>query len=195
MATKWAQNGVILVGLDLQQLIVQAIIGLYIQLSRPTLLTSLKCSQAMFYFWWWRWWGSGNSPIARGVLQKGPQQATKWAQNGVILVGLGLGSQEGWFNKFLVQKVHFWGAPTPSQNKSRLWAWWKDCTTCHFSHSHFGVVAGGKQCSQRQVSGTGLCFCVWFFVFVFAFFFFFLITWHRPLIGIRKNCHGKQNEK
>ena len=41
---------------------------------------------------WWRWGGgSGKQARSQGGLQKGPFLATKWAKNGVILVGLGLG--------------------------------------------------------------------------------------------------------
>ena len=35
--------------------------------------------------------GSGKQARILGGLQKGPFLATKWAKNGVILVGLGLG--------------------------------------------------------------------------------------------------------
>ena len=64
---------------------------------------------------------------------------TKWAQNGVILVGLGLGpvgvgSNSPNFNL----KGPLIGGSTPSQNKSWLQAWWKGKTaTCHFNRSHF----------------------------------------------------------
>ena len=35
--------------------------------------------------------GGGKQACSQGVCKKGPFLATKWAKNGVILVGLGLG--------------------------------------------------------------------------------------------------------
>ena len=45
--------------------------------------------------------GVENRPVARGVCKKVLFLATKWAKNGVILVGLGLGPWEGKFKKFV----------------------------------------------------------------------------------------------
>ena len=60
--------------------------------------------------------GSGKQARSQGGLQKVPFMAKKWAKNGVILVGLGLGP---YFRKvssksFLVQKgpLYLWGPHT-----------------------------------------------------------------------------------
>ena len=57
----------------------------------------------------------GKQTCSSGVgLQKGPFLATKWVQNGVILVGLGRGPRKVRSISFLVQKDHFWGPTSPS---------------------------------------------------------------------------------
>ena len=45
--------------------------------------------------------GGGKQAHSSGVgLQKGPSLATKWVQNGVILVGLGWGPRRVGFKKY-----------------------------------------------------------------------------------------------
>ena len=124
--------------------------------------------------------GSGKQVRSQGGLQKFPFLVTKWAKNGVILVGLGLGPLEGKFTKFFSPKGPlFCGGPTPFQNKSWLRAWWKDCATCHFNRA---VILKEEGCcrvkngavNRKSVERAIFCFFVFFSVFVLFCFSFVL---------------------
>ena len=113
--------------------------------------------------------GVKNRPVARGSA-KSSFFGHKMGQNCVILVGLGLGP---YFRKlssksFLVQMVHcFCGGPTPFQNKSWLWAWWKDCATCCCRVKNSAV-------NRKSVERALFCFCFVFSCFWFVFFCLFV---------------------